>query len=193
MNDTNLTTSGATTGSLAFQCNDLYTGDLRARESHKHASTPYLNAEETFSSNATLGHPAPRSDNEHRRENGKGKVNTNLLQRAIEIVNGLDTDDAIAYVVDLEALRGIVLELWSTAATSSTYSQELLATLEGALLSVDLPTPDQVSAFREALRDLRSDVITEAHVDVIRRRFIAAGFSPLGLLTDAQIGNDDDD
>jgi len=87
-------------------------------------------------------------------------------------------------------LRGIVLQLWESAANATQFHQEILAALESAVLGVETLNKNQLSAVREAVMDLGNDVLSEAHLDVIRRKFIAEGFSPLALLSEVE--NDKD-
>jgi len=119
-------------------------------------------------------------------------LDRSLLNRANNIIDSLDHRDVVEATVHLESLRGIVLQLWESAATSSQTHQEILAVLESAILSIESPNEGQLSAFKEAVMDLGNDVLTQAHVDVIRRRFIGEGFSPLALLSELEDGNDRD-
>lgn len=116
-------------------------------------------------------------------------LDRSLLNRANNIIDSLDHRDVVESTVHLESLRGIVLQLWEIAATSSQAHQEILAVLESAILSIESPNEGQLSAFKEAVMDLGNDVLTQAHVDVIRRRFIGEGFSPLALLSELKDGN----
>ena len=113
-----------------------------------------------------------------------GGLDKSLLGRAQVILESFDWDDAVGVAINMESLRGIILQLWESAANASQFHQDILAVLESAMLSVELPDSHHLSVFREAIRDLESDLLAQAHVDVIRRRFISAGFSPLALLTE---------
>ena len=106
-----------------------------------------------------------------------------LLKRAQQILECFDCDEELDAAVNMEAMRGIVLELWRSAEASSAAHQDILAILENAILSIDIPTPEQLSVLREAVSDLGNDTLTEANVEVIRKQFINRGFSPLALLT----------
>lgn len=118
-----------------------------------------------------------------------GRLDETLLKRAESIIDGFDYVDPLNATVNMESLRGVVFELWESAATSSEYHQDILAALESAILSIDIPNEDQLSVFREAIRDLRNGVLTAEHVDIIRRQFAVNGFSPLALLDEAEDGN----
>lgn len=120
---------------------------------------------------------------------GKG-LNKPLLEHAKSIIESFKPDDVIDAKVNLEALRGILLQLWNSAASSSQFHQDILATLESAMLTVESPNESQLSVFREAIVDLENGVLTQAHVDVIRRRFIGEGFSPLALLSEIEDGDE---
>jgi hypothetical protein len=113
-----------------------------------------------------------------------GGLDKSLLKRAQIILESFDCDDAVSVAINIESLRGIILQLWESAANASQFHQDILAVLESAMLSVVSPSSHHLSVFREAIRDLNSDLLAQAHVDVIRRRFISAGFSPLALLTE---------
>jgi len=120
---------------------------------------------------------------------GKG-LNKPFLERAKSIIDSFKPDDVMDAKVNLEALRGILLQLWNSAASSSQFHQDILATLESAMLTVESPNEGQLSVFREAIVDLENCVLTQAHVDVIRRLFIGEGFSPLALLSEIEDGDE---
>jgi hypothetical protein len=140
-------------------------------------------------SSESLGSPQPFSLVKNKQIVPKG-LDMSLLNRAKSIIDGFNPSDVIESAVNLESLRGIVLQLWESATNASQFHQEILANLESAILSVECPTKSQLAAFKEAVTDLRSDVLTQAHVNVIRKRFIREGFSPLAILS--QIENADD-
>jgi hypothetical protein len=119
-------------------------------------------------------------------------LDRSLLNRAKNIMDGFNHSDIMEVAVNLESLRGIVLQLWESAANASQLHQEILAILESAILSVECPTESQLAAFKEAVTDLGIDILTQAHVNVIRRRFIAEGFGPLALLSEVKDGDDHD-
>lgn len=116
---------------------------------------------------------------------GKG-LNKSLLVRAKEILESFDANNLVESSVDLESLRGIVLQLWESAINSSQFHQQILAILESAILTIELPNQEQLSLFREAVIDLGHDLLTQAQVDIIQRQFISRGFSPLALLGDTE-------
>ncbi|HLB72395.1 MAG TPA: hypothetical protein VJJ98_00095 [Sedimentisphaerales bacterium] len=113
-----------------------------------------------------------------------------LLRRAIEIVDSFEGCDVIDAGVNLESLRGIVSQLWNSAVGSSRFHQDILAGLESAILSIEAPTPGQLSVIREALTDLGQKLLTQAHVEIIRSEFVSRGFSPLALLSNTEAGED---
>jgi len=126
-------------------------------------------------------------------ENGKsasGKLDGSLLKRAKAIIDSYNPDDLIESTINVESLRGIVLQLWESAAIATQFHQEILAVLESAVSSVESFNKTQLSAIREAIKDLENNVLAQAHLDVIRRRFIAEGFSPLAFLSEVENDND---
>ena len=144
-----------------------------------------------YVSNETLGAnmeapPRARIALAKERKPVAGGLNKSLLKRAKDIIDSFNHHDVMEATIDLESLKGIVLQLWESATNGTQFHQEILATLESAILSVESPNESQLSAFKEAVMDLGNDVLTQAHVDVIRRRFISEGFSPLALLTEIE-------
>jgi len=107
-----------------------------------------------------------------------------LLKRAVTILGSFGPDDVVAAQLDMDALRGLVLELWESAQSATQDHQDILALIEEAVLSVDSLTEDQISVLREGFRDLEKPVLGQVHVDVIRGRLIGQGFSPLALLSE---------
>lgn len=147
-----------------------------------------------YSPNETLGAnvEAPQRRRPPLAENGKaasGGLDKSLLERAKTIIDCFNPDDVMDVTINLESLRGIILNLWESATNSTKFHQEILAILESAMLSVESPHEDHLSVFREAILDIGSDVLTQANAEVIRRRFINTGFSPLALLSEIE---DDD-
>ena len=150
---------------------------------------------EHYNPNVTLGANAevPQKAKMPLSENGKpasGKLDRSLLNRAKTIIDSFNSDDAIESTINIESLRGIVLQLWESAANATQFHQEILAALESAILGVETLNNNQLSAVREAIMDLGNDVLAQAHLDVIRRRFIAEGFSPLALLSEIENDNE---
>lgn len=151
-------------------------------------------ADKVFSSKANLdertqGFPS-RTAAEFRVAECKAVVvralDKSLLLRARDILESFDANDLVQSSVDLESLRGIVVQLWESAANSTQFHQQILAILESAILTIELPNQEQLSLFREAVIDLGHDVLTQAQVDIIQRQFISKGFSPLALLGDTE-------
>jgi len=124
------------------------------------------------------------------RKAATGALDKSLLERAKSIIDGFNCDDIMDATINLESLRGIVLQLWESATSGTQFHQAILAILESALISVESPNEGQLSVFREAISDLENDVLTQAHIDVIQRRFIGEGFSPLALLSEIEEGDD---
>jgi len=116
-------------------------------------------------------------------------LDKSLLERAKTLLEDYNITDAMQTTIDLGSLRGIVLQLWESAATSTQFHREILALLEAAVISLESPNEGQLSVLREAVIDLQNDVLAQAHIDVIRRQFINEGFSPLALLS--EIENDE--
>jgi hypothetical protein len=148
-----------------------------------------------YGPNITLGANAevPQKVRTPLAENGKpvsGRLDRSLLERANAIIDSFNAEDVMDSTINMESLRGIVLQLWESAANATQFHQEILAMLESAILSVECLSKSQLSAWREAVIDLGNDILAQAHLDVIRRRFIAEGFTPLALLSEAE--NDDD-
>ena len=113
----------------------------------------------------------------------RGRLDLSLLDRAEDIIDSFSSDDVVESVINLEALRGIVLGLWKSAKNSSPYHQDILSTLENALLCKNDFTTENMALFQEAVMDLKNEVLVEEHVKVISSRFIKQGFSPLAFLS----------
>jgi hypothetical protein len=128
----------------------------------------------------------PRIDN---RAISIGKMDRKILARAEEILYGFDIEDPIASRVDRESFCGVVLQLWEGANECSDFHQDILAILENGVLSTENFQPKHLSLFMEAIKDLKNDVLTQAHVEVINHRFIAEGLSPLALLSEIEEEN----
>jgi len=135
---------------------------------------------------AQVSRPAPS----HASKDAHGILDQLLLRRAIEIVDSFEGCDVIDASVNLESLRGIVTQLWNSAVGSTRFHQDILAGLESGILSIEVPTPGQLSVIREALTDLSQKVLTQAHVEIIRSEFVSRGFSPLALLSNTEAGED---
>jgi len=125
-----------------------------------------------------------------RKQFAVGSLDKSLLERAKDIVESLRVNDVMDTAINLDSLRGIVLQLWESATNSTQFHQEILALLESAVISIDSPNEDQLSVFREAIIDLENDVLAQAHVDVIRRQFIKRGCSPLAVLSEIEDSDD---
>ena len=172
---------------------DAYTGASSLKSKNVMGYSP--STLEHYSPNITLGANAevPQKAKMLLSENGKpatGKLDGSLLNRAKTIIDNFNSDDVIESTINIESLRGIVLQLWESAANATQFHQEILAALESAILSVETLDKNQLSAVREAIMDIGNDVLAQAHLDVIRGRFITEGFSPLALLSEVE--NDKD-
>ena len=65
----------------------------------------------------------------------QGNLDKSLLERAESIIDSFNSDEVVESVINLEALRGIILGLWKSAKNSHQYHQDILSTLENAILS----------------------------------------------------------
>lgn len=141
------------------------------------------------SMNATLGADeetfelgASRVDTQ--RPSAPRGLDKTLLKRVIVILENFDSHDVIAAQLDMDAIRGLVLELWDSARYATPLHQDILALAEEAVLSIDSLNHAQVLALKEAFHDLANPILVQVHVDLIRDRLIAQGFSPLALLSE---------
>jgi hypothetical protein len=107
-----------------------------------------------------------------------------LLKRAVAILESFDSHDVVATELDMDALRGLVLELWESAQSATQLHQDILALIEGAVLSVNSLKQAQILALKEGFSDLANAILVQVHVDLMRDRLIAQGFSPLALLSE---------
>ncbi len=143
----------------------------------------------TRSTNATLGadEEAPqlvtdRADTRYA-STAKG-LDKALLRRAVAILESFDAHDIVTTQLNMDALRGLVLELWEGAQSATRLHRDILALIEEAVLSVTSLSQDQILALKEGFRDLANPILVQVHVDLIRDRLIAQGFSPLALLSE---------
>ncbi len=187
-------TSGVDEGSLiSFNEPIFYTGTVGLEQRDIKTSGPSI--VDRYDPNKTLGAnmespPRERIALAKERKPVAGGLNKSLLERAKNIIDSFNHHDVMEATINLESLRGIVLQLWESATSGAQFHQEILATLENAILSVESPNESQLSAFKEAVMDLGNDILTQAHVDVIRGRFVAEGFSPLALLSEVEDDSD---
>lgn len=138
---------------------------------------------------------APRADRgplarQVRREPGAtGQIDAGLLRKTLEFVDSIVPTDEINTPLFLAALGGTVLEMWESAATSSEYHQDILATLENAVRASTVSgsvTEQQLSAFREALTDLAQTRLVRKNAEVVRLEFIRQGFGPLAFVDEPE-------
>jgi len=107
-----------------------------------------------------------------------------LLRRAVTVLESFDSHDVVATQLDMDTLRGLVVELWESAQSATQLHQDILALIEEAVLSVSSLSHAQILALKEGFRDLANPILVQIHVDLIRDRLIAEGFSPLALLSE---------
>jgi hypothetical protein len=143
----------------------------------------------------TPSHPSPTSQPKSSR--GHGNIDPSLLREATAIVDSIDPANSYESTLHLASLSGRLMKMWETASDSSSYHQDILATLENAILSLrqgDTPcvTQDHLKVFREALIDLAQPHLVSRHVVIVQSQFLAAGFAPLSFL-DMPGGNTHDD
>lgn len=189
-------TTGVNEGSVTgLDVPSFYTGNshlgLSRSVTPRSSFTGEYGPNETTGANVEVSHRMrpPLSENGSA---SSGSLDKSLLKRAKIIIDSFDPSDVIGSAINTETLRGIVLQLWESATNATLFHQEILAAIESAVLSVESPSMNQLSAFKEAIMDLGSDVLAQAHLDVIRRRFIAEGFNPLALLSQVEDGDDCD-
>jgi len=121
-------------------------------------------------------------------------LDSTKINRAIELIDSIEFSDTYNITLYLASLRGLVLSMWETAADASIFHQDILALLDNAVCSAcrdDSLTPDELSAFRESLTDLNQSRLVRANVDVIRHRFLSAGFAPLSFVEESGTVTDD--
>jgi hypothetical protein len=170
--------------SLADAGTDIMTGTMKGNAPGRRprSTNATLGADEeapqSVSSRAGIGQP-PVS---------KG-LDRALLRRAISILESFDVRDVVAAQLNMDALRGLVLDLWESAQSATQLHQDILALIEEAVLSVTSLSEAQVLVLKEGFRDLANPILVQVHVDLIRDRLSAQGFSPLALLSELR---DDD-
>lgn len=128
---------------------------------------------------------------------GGGKLDRNLLNQAIEIIEAIDPIDRVTTDNRLDSLEGLVCELWRSAVSASQYHQLILADAERSIISAARAgeiNGVQISAVRGALKELTSTTLSQANSDSIRSTLIDAGFSPLAIVGDLELDKlvDDD-
>lgn len=115
----------------------------------------------------------------------QAKLDQALLRKARELVSSIVPSDPYETQLFLMALAGTLAEMWESAAASSEWHQDILATLESAVkATVGEGTVNgaQVRFFREALSDLQQDRLVQKHAEVIRAEFVRQGFPSLGFM-----------
>jgi hypothetical protein len=120
---------------------------------------------------------------------GAGEIDSRLRARGLEIVEGIDPDDAFNTPLALTDLAAVVMEMWESATASSEHHQDLLAILENGVrqaANAGCVSGGQLAAFREALTDLRQSRLVSENVGVVREKFIVEGFGPFGFLDESR-------
>jgi hypothetical protein len=130
-------------------------------------------------------HPSPSA--EPKASRGFGKIDPSLIRDATALLDSIDPSDPYESTLHLASLSGILITMWETAVDSSPFHQDILATLENAILSLrqgETPSvsEDQVKAFREALLDLAQPLLIAQHPAIVHSQFLAAGFRPLAFM-----------
>lgn len=124
---------------------------------------------------------------------GAGQLDTSLLNKAKELLESFQFDDPQDVIVRIEALSGLVSELWRGARASSQYHRQILAALDSAAIQagqIATLVPSQLNALRSAVYDLSQRTLTQANVDSIAGRLIDEGFSPLAPLGSWSVTDD---
>lgn len=117
------------------------------------------------------------------------QIDLGLLKKAMELVESIDPDDQFETQLQLVSLAGTLMETWETAAECSEAHQDVLAILENGIRQAardGMVTEEQLSATREALRELSQPIVVPSAVDTIRTRFVSTGFGPMAFAEDIQ-------
>jgi len=107
----------------------------------------------------------------------------------MEQLESINPEDQFETQLQLVSLSGTTMEMWETAAESSEAHQEVLAILENGVRQVardGMLSDEQLSAIREALRELPQAVLVRSIVETIRVRFLSAGFGPMAFAEDVR-------
>lgn len=118
-------------------------------------------------------------------------VDRALIERATELLDGVEYLDSEELALTLESLRNLVCRLWPSVAAATVYHQSILANIESFLLSQESIDAEQASVLRGAVKDLGLTSIGEQHAEVIRSQFIDHGHKPLALLGNVNLADDD--
>ncbi|HET6251099.1 MAG TPA: hypothetical protein VFE47_25655 [Tepidisphaeraceae bacterium] len=123
---------------------------------------------------------------------GPGAIDPILLNRALETIESIDSNDKQTFSVQVASLGGMVCEMWRTAKSSSQYHRQVLAAVDNAIICTLLTetlTSRQISAIREALVDLKSPILTQANVDSIASHMIDENYGPLAMISELETGH----
>jgi hypothetical protein len=121
---------------------------------------------------------------------GAGKLDPSLLDRASELLDGIENASPEQMSLTIESLRFVACELWHSAEKASQYHQSLLALVEGMLLANECLNANQAATLRGAISDLASNSLNENYLDVVRSRFVDDGYSPLSVLSSMEANDD---
>ena len=109
-------------------------------------------------------------------------INEDLIVRSQDLVDTLTPGDVLDTPSALIELCGTIEEMWETAKDASAHHQGILAILENGTLTAanagDV-SESQISAFREALRDLARRQLSPVDEESISERFFYADFGPM--------------
>jgi len=104
-----------------------------------------------------------------------------MIQKAMRIIEEGDFADSRERELSVASLGAITSQLWEKAQHATIYHQQILAGVDNAcvLMCRGLePSPERLSAVREALIDLSLDRLTQSNVESVNSRLMDVGFSP---------------
>ena len=125
----------------------------------------------------------------------RNQIDQELIEKAIEIVEGIDLDVPDDADLAMASLLSIVGRMWPSATHASEEHQEMLGILESALLGgTNEPlTAGHARVFRELLLDLKREELTTANVEVVQSQFLDEGFGPLSPFNGVDIQSSETD
>jgi hypothetical protein len=107
------------------------------------------------------------------------RLDSGLLKKALRLLQESRAAQEIDYGIARASLRGVLADLWHSAADASSGHQDLLAIIELAVSSTYRPAPAVVELMLEGLRDLEGESIAAAHLELLRRRLAENGHNSL--------------
>ena len=119
--------------------------------------------------------------------NGTGRLDADLLCRALEIADEPIAEDDQELLLSVATLGGILCRLWNSAPQASGLHRQILAAVENGVISLKrgLPaTTNRMQAIRQGLMDLMQPTLTRANVDSVSSRLVDAGFSPMAFIAE---------